>query len=111
MKIYIAGKISGDKNYKKKFKKAERFLRRLGHSVMNPAWIVPSDEFGWEDYMQVSAIMQGRCNAVYFLKDWNESEGARIEYKRCYQLKQESYFEESFFSTERLKASRSRSKG
>lgn len=37
MKIYIAGMITGDKNYKSKFKRAEKLLRSLGHSVMNPA--------------------------------------------------------------------------
>ena len=105
MKIYIAGKITDDKNYKSKFKRAEKLLRSLGHSVMNPAWIVPSDEFRWEDYMQISAIMQGRCNAVYFLKDWKESKGAKIEFKRCHQLEQTAFFEDSAFSLEELKRS------
>ena len=63
MKIYIAGKITGDKNYKTKFKRAEKLLRSLGHSVMNPAWIAPSDDFTWTDYMQISGMMLARCNA------------------------------------------------
>ena len=92
MKIYIAGKITGDKNYKSKFKRAEKLLRSLGHSVMNPAWIAPSDDFTWTDYMQISGMMQARCNAVYFLKDWKESEGAKIEFKRCHQLNQTAFF-------------------
>ena len=66
MKIYIAGKISGDKNYKQKFRKAEKFLRKLGHSVMNPAWIVPSDEFRWEDYMQISIDDAGKMQRCVF---------------------------------------------
>ena len=37
MKIYIAGKITGDPNYREKFEKAEKFLAGQGHSVMNPA--------------------------------------------------------------------------
>ncbi len=105
MKIYIAGKITGDKNYKSKFKRAERLLRSLGHSVMNPAWIAPSDDFTWTDYMQISGMMQARCNAVYFLKDWKESEGAKIEFKRCHQLNQTAFFEDSAFSLEELKRS------
>ena len=64
MKIYIAGKISGDKNYKKKFKKAERALKKKGHSVMNPAWLVEYKAFSWIDYMIVSEAMQRRCEAV-----------------------------------------------
>lgn len=105
MKIYIAGKITGDKNYKSKFKRAEKFLRSLGHSVMNPAWIAPSDDFTWTDYMQISGMMQARCNAVYFLKGWKESEGARLEFKRCHQLNQTVFFEDSAFSLEELKRS------
>ena len=107
MKIYIAGKITGNKNYKQKFRKAEKFLRKLGHSVMNPAWIVPSYEFRWEDYMQISSMMQARCNAVYFLKGWKQSEGAKIEFKRCHQLEQKAYFEGSEFSIEDLRRSTS----
>lgn len=105
MKIYIAGKITGDKNYKSKFKRAEKLLRSLGHSVMNPAWIAPSDDFTWTDYMQISGMMQARCNAVYFLKDWKDSEGAKIEFKRCHQLNQTAFFEDSAFSLEELKRS------
>jgi hypothetical protein len=105
MKIYIAGKITGDKNYKTKFKRAEKLLRSLGHSVMNPAWIAPSDDFTWTDYMQISGMMQARCNAVYFLKDWKESEGAKIEFKRCHQLNQTAFFEDSAFGLEELKRS------
>ena len=105
MKIYIAGKITGDKNYKIKFKRAEKLLRSLGHSVMNPAWIAPSDDFTWTDYMQISGMMQARCNAVYFLKDWKDSEGAKIEFKRCHQLNQTAFFEDSAFSLEELKRS------
>ena len=37
MKIYIAGKITGDKNYKEKFDTVEKLLASKGHSVMNPA--------------------------------------------------------------------------
>ena len=83
MKIYIAGKISGDKNYKKKFKKAERALKKKGHSVMNPAWLVEYKAFSWIDYMIVSEAMQRRCEAVYFLPDWSQSKGAIIELKRA----------------------------
>lgn len=83
LKIYIAGKISGDKNYKKKFKKAERALKKKGHSVMNPAWLVEYKAFSWIDYMIVSEAMQRRCEAVLFLPDWKQSDGARIEHNRA----------------------------
>ena len=83
MKIYIAGKITGDPNYKAKFQRAEEKLRVMGHSVMNPAWICASPEFDWEDYMKVSEAMQKVCEATVLLPDWYDSKGARVEYNRA----------------------------
>lgn len=103
MKIYIAGKITGDKHYKRKFKRAEKFLRSLGCSVMNPAWIVPSREFSYEDYMKVSGAMQEVCNGVYFLLDWTKSLGSQREMERTTSLDQKVFFEGSGMSLEYLK--------
>ena len=103
MKVYIAGKISGDRFYKRKFRKAEKLLRKLGCSVMNPAWIVAGKDFSYDDYLKVSGAMQDVCDAVFFLKDWNKSNGATGEMKRCNELGQYSFFEGSSFSIERIK--------
>lgn len=83
MKIYIAGKITGDLDYKAKFHKAEEKLKRMDHSVMNPAWICASPEFSWKDYMRVSGAMLDVCDGVLFLKDWLQSKGARAEMERA----------------------------
>ena len=37
LRVYIAGKISGDKNYREKFSNAEQALTAMGHCVLNPA--------------------------------------------------------------------------
>lgn len=37
MKVYIAGKITGDPNYREKFQQAADELKGGGHVVMNPA--------------------------------------------------------------------------
>lgn len=37
MKIYISGKITGDKRYKAKFREAEKRLAATGRTVLNPA--------------------------------------------------------------------------
>lgn len=83
MKIYIAGKITGDPDYKKKFADAETALVRKGHSVMNPAWQNEGKEFNYADYMLVSEAMQKICNAIVLLDDWKESEGATLEHHRA----------------------------
>ena len=41
MKIYIAGKITGDDGYRAKFQEATKNLEALGHVVLNPA-ILPA---------------------------------------------------------------------
>jgi hypothetical protein len=79
MKIYIAGKITGDENYKAKFGKAEIELIRKGHTVFNPAKIPLNPQWTWEDYMSASEKMQKICDAVLFLSDWEDSKGARRE--------------------------------
>ena len=104
MKIYIAGKITGDKHYKRKFKRAEKLLRSFGCSVMTPAWIVPSREFSYEDYMKVSGAMQEVCNGVYFLLDWTKSLGSQREMERTTTLDQKVFFEGSCMSLEYLKS-------
>lgn len=80
MKVYIAGKIRRDKNYKAKFAEAEEYLKELGHSVMNPA-VLPPSGFRHKEYMKICLAMLDVCDAVYMLPDWRKSKGARTEYK------------------------------
>lgn len=37
MKIYIAGRIAGDRKYRAKFREAAKALEGMGHVVLNPA--------------------------------------------------------------------------
>jgi len=78
MKVYIAGGITGIDNFKEIFAIAEERLTYVGHKVMNPA-ILPFG-FSQEDYMHVCYAMIDVCMAVYFLKGWEESKGARLEH-------------------------------
>jgi hypothetical protein len=78
-KIYIAGKISGLKNYKEIFKKAENELTTKGNLVMNPA--VLGEGFEYKSYMPICLAMLEACDTVFFLENWSDSKGAKVEYE------------------------------
>jgi len=84
-KIYIAGKIAGDKNYREKFLQAKADLIIKGvkagerYQVMNPAVLPAGMESG--DYMRICFSMLDSADAIYMLKDWKDSQGAILEYK------------------------------
>lgn len=77
LRVYIAGKITGDKNYRDKFAKAEQVLTAMGHCVLNPAHLPEGMEQG--DYMRICLAMIDCADGVVLLPDWRESDGARLE--------------------------------
>lgn len=82
MTVYIAGKITGDDEYKSKFARAEQMLRESGHIPVNPAWL-PSQGFTYDAYMRMSRAMLDECDALFLLSDWAESPGAVSEWRRA----------------------------
>lgn len=81
MKVYIAGKITGDENYKEKFERAEEKLKNDGHIVLSPA-VLP-EGMHQEDYMKICFPMIDVSDAVYFLKGFEQSKGAMLEFDYC----------------------------
>ena len=79
MNIYIAGKITGDPNYREKFNRLAMQLVDEGHNVMNPA-VLP-DGFEYEQYMEICFKMLAACPVVVFMPDWKDSDGAIRERK------------------------------
>ena len=77
MKVYIAGKITGNPSYKQQFAEAEKKLREKGHTTMNPA-VLP-DGFEHHEYIKICFSMIDVCDAVYFLSNWQDSIGAKME--------------------------------
>ena len=80
-KIYIAGKIAGDPNYKRKFAEAEAFYQSKGYLVLNPA-VLPEGMLV-EDYMRICFAMIDSASAVSFLPDYKNSAGACLEHSYC----------------------------
>lgn len=78
MKIYIAGKITGDPYYKAKFARAATDIADAGHTPINPA--MQPEGMSNADYMRVSFAQLDSADAVAFLPDWEFSKGARIEH-------------------------------
>lgn len=76
-KCYIAGKIYGDKNYRKKFKAAERAMQDEGYIVLNPAELPEGMLPG--DYMRICLAMLDSADIVALLPDWEHSKGANVE--------------------------------
>lgn len=79
MKIYVAGKITGNPEYYEHFQRAMLKLRTSGHLVILPT-ILP-DGLEHDEYMHICYALIDVSDAVYFLSNWRESEGAREEHR------------------------------
>ena len=78
--IYISGNTTGTTDYLHRFDRAAKALST--HIVINPAKVnaqLPI-KTTWKEYMQMSMTMLKMCNAIYMLKGWEDSKGARLDY-------------------------------
>lgn len=89
--VYLAGKITGDPHYKRKFSAAAQELEAAGFAVVNPATL-PFPGFDYAAYIRMSAAMLDECAAVCFLSDWQDSPGAREEYTRAKMKRKEIFY-------------------
>ena len=120
MKVYISGKI-GEKVVseatRQKFAKAEEMLKAKGYEVFNPT----TSGYGkLADEKVREAMLQGKktdwyqeilkldldalsfCDGIYLLKDYKESDGARIEYDFALANKKKFLFQEFFHGVDFL---------
>ena len=78
MIIYISGQISELLRYKDEFDKAEKELTAEGHIVLNPTSI-PAGLKSYEDYMDICFVMINKADAIFMLRNWIHSPGAKRE--------------------------------
>lgn len=98
MKIYIAGKISGEPNYRAEFANTKRRIRKAVVAadwgadedavspyaplvVLNPAELPAGMAPG--DYMRICLAMIDSADAVLFQPGFSESKGAQLELLFC----------------------------
>lgn len=81
MKIYISGKITGTSDYMERFAAVEQRLRLDGHKVVNPAKknAHMPDGTTWVQYMRRCIKWLVDCDAIYLMRGWRKSPGARLE--------------------------------
>lgn len=84
MKVYIAGKITGDRRYRAKFREAAKALEEAGHVVLNPATL--PDGLDDADYMRICMAMVDAADLAVFLPDYRESRGAMVEWAYCQRI-------------------------
>lgn len=77
-KCFISGKISGCEDYKANFIAGETVVKYL--LCCAPVSPVTDKKMPYWCYMVRSVWMMLGCKNVYFLSDYRESRGARIEY-------------------------------
>lgn len=81
--VYIAGPIKGNGNWEEDFAAAEQHLLSLGHEVLNPAVLgkaTDGDEASYGYYFREGVKMLAQAEAVFMLRGWENSAGARAEH-------------------------------
>lgn len=62
------------------FNRAAGMLRESGWVVENPADHGVVEGASWSDYLAYDLTRLGTCGAVYLLRGWQNSKGAKLEY-------------------------------
>lgn len=95
MKIYIAGKITGEPmaECRLKFKKAAEYLSILGAEVINPFDLGLPEHYTFEQCKSTCFNALASADAIFMLNDWKKSPGARVELHEAMRLKLDVYFE------------------
>lgn len=80
--VYLSGKVSNSfyTHVVEKFRRAEEDLARNGYFVINPTKLVPGAA-NWDFAMRILVPFLSVCDKICLLPDWEESEGAKLEYE------------------------------
>lgn len=90
--IYISGKITGltPEQVKYEFDGAEFEIEALhpNYGIINPSKLPDhsNHDKSWVAYMRVDITWLMKCDAVYMLKNWQDSKGAVLEHTIAQEL-------------------------
>jgi len=93
MIIYIAGPITDRNDYQLFFNRAADHFTANGHIVFNPATMPIGLPHG--AYMPICYAMMDACDTAYFMRGWESSKGARMEFEYATAKGMRIMFEES----------------
>lgn len=93
--IYIAGKVTGTPiaECTMKFGIAQKMWEAKGHDVLNPLVLVNDWHATWESAMRICLAAISVAQEAYFLSDWQDSKGARLEHTICQALGMKIHYE------------------
>lgn len=100
-KVFISGKVTGDKSYPQKFEAAAVVVKKFEFFDKYGAEAAKHDNFGFEPVEPTALTFHGLplryyrwsscmviclwhltwCSYVYMLRDWQDSRGAQIEHR------------------------------
>ena len=102
-RIYIAGPMRGYINYNYfRFFEIEKELIKKGYDVVNPAYealkiahenCVAFNEIDRGEYINRGMELLKTCSAVFFLKNWEQSEGSCMKYEYAVKHRYHLFFE------------------
>jgi hypothetical protein len=87
---YLAGPITGVRDYRERFAAAADKLREQGHAVINPAENAPQPD--WKGYMAVSLTQLVMAEQIALMPGWEHSRGARLEAHVAAELEMEMIY-------------------
>jgi len=82
MKVYISGMITSLKHdaYRYEFQKAALAIQETGHDSVDPSELGKPEHRSWHYYMKKAIPQLCDCDAIYMLKNWRKSRGAKLEH-------------------------------
>ena len=94
---YIAGKIGGldEEQYTAKFNQAKQEVIQMGFTPVNPLELPHRHNRTWNDYMKEDLRELTKCDFIYVIRNWRDSNGAKVEVETAVNLGINVIFQEN----------------